>query len=115
MVTPPALVLSYDPAGPQFEISEDCAMPKITVTATLQNITPDPKLPLQFRWKVTLVFNGHNCLHSNSRLIRHPDISQVTTANKFTVPFTQVRRGDLTIGVTVMVGNATLAAQSQNL
>ena len=115
MDKPPAVVLSYDPAGPQFPISEQCEMPKITVTATLQNVTPDPKLPLQFQWKVNLTFTGQGCVHSLSRVIKHPDISQVTPINKFTIPFTQIRGGDLAISVTVRVGNVSLTAQSQNL
>jgi hypothetical protein len=54
----PAVVLKVDPPGPKFPISEQCEMPKITVTAELQNVTADPKAPLQYQWKVTLSFNG---------------------------------------------------------
>lgn len=111
----PAVALSYDPAGPQFPISEQCEMPKITVTATFQNITPDPKIPLQFQWKVSMVFNGQGCAHSLLRVIKHPDISQVTSSNKFSIPFTQLRGGELTISLSVAVGSVTLTAQSQNL
>jgi hypothetical protein len=60
----PEVALSFSPAGPQFAISEQCAMPAITVTATLKNITPDPKLALQYQWNVTLVFKGGSCAHS---------------------------------------------------
>jgi hypothetical protein len=39
------VVLSYNPAGPQFPMSADAVMPRITVTATLQGVTLDPKTP----------------------------------------------------------------------
>jgi hypothetical protein len=111
----PAVVLSYDPPGPQFPISEQCVMPSITATATLQNITAPSAASLQFRWTVTLVFTGNDCVHSLFRKISHPDITQTTSTNKFTIPFTAIRGGDLTIGVTVTVGKVTLTAQSKSL
>jgi hypothetical protein len=111
----PAVALTFNPAGPQFAISEQCDMPVITATATIQNITPDPKIPLQFQWNVTLVFTGSSCVHSLGRVIKHPPITATTPTNTFQIPFTQVRGGDLTVGVSVRVGNATLTAQSSGL
>ena len=111
----PSVTLSYDPPGPQFAITEQCVMPKITVTANLQNVTPDPKIPMSFQWKITLQFTGQSCTHALGRSIKHPDISQVTTTNKLTIPFTQVRGGNLTIAVTVVMGSSTLRAQSEKL
>ncbi|MGO4872105.1 MAG: hypothetical protein ACLPGW_16115 [Roseiarcus sp.] len=116
----PALVLAYNPAGPQFAISEQCVMPAITATATLQNITPDPRIPLQFLWTVSLAFIGGvggaaHCPHSASTRTQHPDITQTTLSNRLTIPFTQVRGGDLTISVAVRVGNTVLTAKSANL
>jgi len=104
----PSLTLSYDPAGPVFPITEQCEMPKITVTVNFKDITPDPKVPLQFRWTVSLVFSGANCAHSLNRKIKHPDIACVTAANKLAIPFTQVRGGDLTVSVMVSVSSGDL-------
>ena len=115
MADKPAIVLSFDPAGTKFPITEQAETPKITVTATLQNVTPDPKKPLLYNWKVTLVFNGQACNHSLSRVIKHPDIAQSTPTNKFTIPFAYVRGGDLSVSVSVMVGNTTVTAQSDKL
>ncbi len=115
MANVPAIVLSYEPAGPEFAISEDCIMPTITATATLQNITPDSKLPLVYTWKASLVFKGVACAHSLSRVITHPDVTQKSGSNKFPIRFTQVRGGDLTISVTVQGGTLNLSKTSENL
>ena len=111
----PSVTLSYDPAGPQFPITEDCAMPTVKVTATLQNLTPTPQTPAQYQWKVTLKFSGQGCVHSVNRQIVHPEINQTTQSNVFTIPFTQLRGGDLTVTVTVRVGNVVVTATSENL
>lgn len=111
----PEVVLSFSPAGPQFAISEQCSMPAITVTATLKNITPDPKVPLQYQWNVTLVFKGGPCAHSLNRTISHPPITTTTARNQLAIAFGQIRGGDLVVRVTVRVGNSTLAAQSNGL
>lgn len=111
----PAVVLTVDPPGPKFPISEQCEMPKITVTAELQNVTPDPKVPLQYQWKVTLSFNGQGCANATQRIIKHDDITQMTPTNKLQIPFTQVRGGSLTISVTVVVVGNTLTASTKDL
>ena len=111
----PALTLSYDPAGPQFPISEDCVMPTIKVTVALQNLTPTSQTPAQYQWKVTLKFGGQGCVHSLNRQISHPEINQATQTNVFTIPFAQVRGGELTISVSVRVGNVTVTATSEKL
>jgi hypothetical protein len=113
----PAVVLSFDPPGPQFAIGEQCAMPSITAKATLQNVTPDPKVPPQFQWSATLVFSGGPCPYSGVRTISHPAMSGATVspANQFKIPFTQIRGGSLTIRVSVRVGNDTLTAESAGL
>ena len=74
-------------------------MPKITVTANFKNVTQDPKLALQFRWKVTLVFIGGSCAHSQSRVIQHAEINQVTSTGTFLIPFTEIRGGSLLVSV----------------
>jgi hypothetical protein len=115
MMPPPSVTLSYNPPGPQFAISEQCVMPKITVTANLQNVTLDQKTPASYQWKVTLQFGSHGCAHAMGRSIKHPDITQVTAANQWTIPFSQVRGGNLSIAVTVMIGSTLLQAQSDKL
>jgi hypothetical protein len=107
--------LTFNPPGPQFAISEQCVMPSIKATAAFQNITPDPKIPLQFQWNVTLVFTGANCVHSLGRVIKHDPITAATMVNTFLIPFTQVRGGDLTVSVSVRVGNVNLTARSTGL
>jgi hypothetical protein len=118
-VTPPtkapAITLTYDPAGPQFLIGKDAIMPKITVTATLQNVTPDPKVTLTYVWKISLIYKGTNCMHSRNRQTSHTPINQTTTVNKLTIPFAQVRGGDLSIEVSVVVGAVTVKGQSTGL
>jgi hypothetical protein len=94
-------------------------MPKIAVTAELQNFTPDPKAPpIQYQWKVTLIFNGQGCLHATQRIIKHDDIAKFTThpMNKLDLQFTQVRGGALTISVTVPIpGGTVLTDSTKNL
>ena len=111
----PEVVLSFSPAGPQFAISEQCAMPSITATATLKNIVADPKVVPQYQWNVTLIFKGGACSHSQGRTISHPPISATTSQNQLALSFIQVRGGDLVVTVTVRVGNITVTAQSSGL
>jgi hypothetical protein len=111
----PEVVLTFSPAGPQFAISEQCAMPTITATATLKNITPDPTVALQYQWNVTLVFTGGACAHSLNRTISHPPINATTAKNQLAISFSQIRGGDLVVKVTVGVGSSTLTAQSNGL
>lgn len=112
----PGVVLKVDPPGPKFPISEQCAMPKISVTADVQNFTPDPKAPpLQYQWKVTLSFNGQGCANAPQKIIKHDDITQTTTTNKFDIAFTQVRGGALTISVSVAIPGSRLTASTRDL
>jgi hypothetical protein len=109
----PSIVLSCDPPGPLFLISEQAVMPKITVATTLRNIAPDAAIPMQFRWRVSLVFTGESCAHSRGRMIRHPDIDELTASPQFVIPFTQVRGGELSVRVTVTIGGVVqLTAES---
>lgn len=111
----PAVILSFDPAGPNFPITEDAEMPVITVTAALENITPDPKKPVVYTWRVSLSSNGTGCVHSRSRVIKHPDIVATNNQNKFAIPFSQVRGGNLDVSVSALVGTVTLTAKSDKL
>jgi hypothetical protein len=111
----PEVVLSFSPAGSQFAISEQCVMPAIVATATIKNITPDPKVALHYQWNVTLVFKGGSCAHSLNRAISHPPINATTATNQLPIAFTRIRGGDLVVKVTVLVGNSMLTAQSSGL
>ena len=83
--------------------------------------------PLQFQWTVTLVFTAGSCAHAGSRTTSHSAISgttalspatspaTVSTTSQFTIPFTQIRGGDLTVSVSVAVAGATLTASSAGL
>jgi hypothetical protein len=110
-----AVTLSFNPSGPVFPIDEQCNMPTVTVTATLQGFSADPANPPQFAWKATLTYDGANCAHSVGRHTSHPEMTQVGPANTFLLPFTAVRGGNLTIAVTVTQGSLTVSQTSQNL
>lgn len=119
MADKPVVILTFDPPGPEFSISTQSEMPAITATATIKNITPDPKVPLQFNWTVELSFNGsfrkHPVPHSLGRVIKHPTITQVTSTNQFKIPFSAVRGGDLRVKVAVKVNGTLLTATSEGL
>jgi hypothetical protein len=114
VVDTPKVILSYDPPGPEFAITEECQMPTIKVTARLENAVPTP-LATAHQWRVHLVFTGANCKHSMNRRIEHPEINASTQSNTFTIPFTLIRGGDLTIEVTGRVGNSMVIGRSQGL
>ena len=115
----PAVVLSYNPPGPTFNISSQCQMPDITVTASLVDVTLDPKTVVQYRWSATLTFNGRHkgrhVAHSVGRTTAHPVMTEVSNKNTFKIPFSKVRGGDLTVQVTVFAGTLHLAAASKGL
>jgi hypothetical protein len=102
------VILSYDPPGPEFAITEECKMPTIKVTARLENAGPATPMAMAMphQWKVNLVFTGANCKHSMNRRMEHPEINASTLTSTFTIPFTQIRGGDLTIEVSVRTGNS---------
>jgi hypothetical protein len=110
----PKVILSYDPPGPEFSITEECKMPTIKVTARLENAGSATPMVMPHQWKVNLVFTGANCKHSMNRRIEHPEINASTLTNTFTIPFTQIRGGDLTIEVTVRTGNSISMATGRS-
>ena len=111
----PSVAVKTDPAGPKFPISEQAEMPKITATAEIKDYTPDPKVQLQYQWKVTLVFDGQGCAHAPQKTVKHDDIAQTTAVNTFQIPFKQVRGGALTITVTVTGAGSILTASTKDL
>jgi hypothetical protein len=90
-------------------------MPTVKVTARLDSGGSPTPMSMAHQWKVNLVFTGATCKHSMNRRIEHPEINASTLTNTFTIPFTQVRGGDLTIEVTVRTGNSTAMGRSQGL
>src|SRR5216684_2694172 len=120
----PSVVLTFNPPGPEYAISEQCVMPSITATATLQNVTLAPGAPPpQFQWNVTLVFTAGSCVHAAGRTTSHSPITAMTTlgpatgnppvastTSQFTIPLTQIRGGDLTVKVSVVAGGTQLTA-----
>lgn len=125
----PSVALTFRPPGPKYSISEQCVMPSITATATLHDVTIDPKAPPpRFHWNVTVVFSGNACAHSFGRTTSHSPIIGTTNldpptgnppvpsmTSKFKIPFKQIRGGDLTVTVTVEVGGVKLKATSTGL
>ncbi len=115
MAATPTVEVKVTPVGPQFAISGQCEMPTITATAELKDITPDPKIPLQYRWKVTLIFDGKGCPNATSRIVKHDELTPTTPTPTLKVPFTQVRGGSLTISVSVVVNTQTLTGSTKDL
>jgi hypothetical protein len=125
----PSVVLTFNPAGPQYAISEQCVMPSITATATLKDVTLAPGAPPpRFTWNVTLVFTAGSCAHAGSRTTSHSPITATTSltpptgnppvpsaTSQFVIPFTEIRGGDLTVSVSVVAGTTTLTASSTGL
>jgi hypothetical protein len=91
-------------------------MPVITVVAAVQNVSPDSRVPVQYQWDATVEFQGSSdCAHSGSRTTSHAAIKELNGTAQFRVPFTQVRGGNLTVKVTVVIGNITLQAKTTGL
>jgi hypothetical protein len=117
-VSEPQILLSYDPSGPEFAITDEAQMPTIRVMAQLQSGGRTPAT-VRYEWKVTLCFNGVNCMNSRNRRTDHPEIRATTFSNIFTIPFTQVRGGELTIEVSARsgewIGTTAITTQSRGL
>src|SRR5436190_1402723 len=92
-------------------------MPTIRVMAELHTLGSAPPPIVRCDWKVTLVFNGVNCRYSRNRRINHPQINATTVGNTFTIPFTHVRGGNLTLEVAIRSGDwlNVVTAQSRGL
>jgi hypothetical protein len=90
-------------------------MPVITAQARITGINPDPTPTTSFTWTVTLQLNAATCPHGPARVISHPTITQTVVGGSFTIPFTQIRGGVLTISVKATVQGRILTAQSNGL
>jgi hypothetical protein len=117
MPNDPTVTLNFTPIGPKFSISEDAAMPVITATATLGNVAAGPGIgtPI-YTWTASLNFRGASVPFGALRNTAHRAIPPVTSPqNTFTIPFTELCGGDLTVSVVVQLGSRTLRASSSNL
>jgi len=61
------------------------------------------------------VRGGPACAHSGGRVIRHSEIAQVTSTNTLTIPFKEVRGGDLEISVSMQLGRISATGKSNRL
>jgi hypothetical protein len=109
------VTLSFDPPGPNFPITEDCAMPTIRVDARLNHVPPVTDAAARYHWHITLIFTGEHCAHSLNRRIEHPAIDQTTAIGSLVIPFTAVRGGDLVVALTVEVGKLVLTTTTTGL
>jgi glycosyltransferase involved in cell wall biosynthesis len=112
---PPKLQLVLPAAGTQFAIDANAQMPSITARAQITGVTPDPTPTTAFTWTVQVQFQASGCPHGPTRTITMPSIVQTVTGGQFTIPFSLVRGGQLTIKVQATVGGTTLEAQSSGL
>src|SRR5262249_45016128 len=83
--------------------------------AHLENVSPDVAASARYSWTIQVTFPAGRCNHQVGRVINSKVIRQTTTGGSLTVPFSQVRGGDLSIRVSVKVGKTTLNANSQGL
>jgi hypothetical protein len=109
------VTLALDPPGPNFPITEECAMPTIRVDAKLNGVPPVPDAAARYHWHITLIFTGQHCPHSLNRRIEHPVIDQTAAIESLVITFTAVRGGDLVVSLTVDVGKLVLTATSTGL
>lgn len=111
----PRVELTFDPPGPVFRISLDDSMPAIRVTATVFNVVATDLAALRYNWRVALVMKPVKVPLAEGRIVMHPPISVLTQGPVFTIPFTKIRGGDLSVSVSVNVGKDLLKAESQGL
>jgi hypothetical protein len=113
---PPAKLQLISPAtGTTFPINATPAMPTIAAQARITGVTPDPTPVTSFTWTVTLQLNAATCPHGPARTFSHPTITQTVVGGRFTIPFTQIRGGALTISVKATVAGRVLTTQSNGL
>lgn len=111
-MTDAPITLSFVPVGPDFPMASDAKMPVITVTAKLA--TP-PSATVRYTWTVKLKSSSQGCAHALGKVTSHPDIVATTDTNSFTIPFTAMRGGDLSVAVAVTVDGHALTAERHDL
>ena len=111
----PKVVLAFTPPGPEYAISEMAEMPSINVAAALENVTVKPGTTLEFVWTARLDFHGHGCPHAMGRSTSHTAIHAKTSTGNWTIPFSQVRGGTLTVSVHVQIDHHKLSATKTSL
>jgi len=98
------ILTPFDPANPNcFVISganDPVTMPQIQCQASVFGVAPDPTATTSFIWTVSLQHTASTCRHGQPQNnTSHPPISVTQTGGTFTVPFTAIRGGSLTITV----------------
>lgn len=91
----PRVVLTFDPAGPQYAISESAEMPRIKAIAQLEHVVSRLGVEPQFTWTASITYHGHDCPHSLGRRTVHPPLRAKTLTPHWSIPFTQTRGGRL--------------------
>jgi hypothetical protein len=108
------ITLSFVPFGPDFPMGSDATMPVITVTAKLYK-PPAASAVLSFAWTIKLRSTSQGCAHGLGKITSHPDIVKTTDVASLTIPFIQIRGGNLSVAVAVTVDGHDLAAERHDL
>lgn len=108
----PRLTVSLAPADKMFFISKDATMPSIQAIASLAGIDPKNLPALTYTWDVSVVMQPGKVPYSMGRSTSHPPIRQTTTTNTFSIPFTEIRGGNLTVSVSVSLEGKILRAKN---
>lgn len=110
----PGVRIELETPGSDFAISEQPAMPTIKLRLSgpalpaardsLDALPASRPTPLVCDWTVKLALNCRELPNGPQRTISHPDITARTNKPKWTIPFTELRGGTLSIKVEVQVG-----------
>ena len=112
---PPHLELISPARGSMIPIDGDAKMPVIIARCRIAGAPLTLTATTAFTWRVELRFNAAHCPHGGSRVINHPDIVRTTIGGTFTIPFQQVRGGDLTIIVETRLAGHLVRVQSSRV
>jgi len=94
----------------EFPITADVTMPVIDVEVKLEGGAPPPPAGWSLSWTADLSFQGSSCPHGTGRVMAHPKLTGMATGGKFSIRFTQIRGGTVTISVDARVGPQLLSA-----
>jgi hypothetical protein len=85
-------------------------MPAIKAQARVVGVTPDPTATTNFEWAATLELNAATTPNGPARKIANVPISQSLVGGKFTLQFSQVHGGILTLTVEAQIDKQVLRA-----
>lgn len=119
----PEIKITLDPPNKVFFITADAQMPKIKAVCQLPAsgpmASPSVSVPTNssttiqsYDWDVTVVLNPSGVPYAVGRTTRHSPIRVTTTAPELTLPFTQIRGGTLTVGVTTILQGKRLTGKT---